>query len=148
MNTGKPPVKHWCQYKQRPCEYANNWGKCLMTACVKHGDESLIYTTTTDKLDCISRQDAINAVENTNIKITESEWDELINAIDNLPPVTLIAKTQQADTLIIADALRSFSLDCGRHVSDRERAGELRGQVLAYGASMCQPKRKKENDNE
>lgn len=37
--------------------------------------------------DCISRKQAINAVENTDIKITESEWDELINAIDNLPPV-------------------------------------------------------------
>lgn len=48
-------------------------------------------------------------------------------------------KVRQADTLIIAAALRDFAQDNERNISDRERAGELRGQVLAYGASMCQP---------
>ena len=48
-----------------------------------------------------------------------------------------INKVRQADTLIIAAALRDFAQDGERNISDRERAEELREQVLAYGASMC-----------
>ena len=35
--------------------------------------------------DLISRQIVINAVENTNIQITESEWEELMSAISSIP---------------------------------------------------------------
>lgn len=35
--------------------------------------------------DVISRQDAINAIENTDCQITSQEWDELISAIKTLP---------------------------------------------------------------
>ena len=93
------------------------------------------------KLDCISRADAIAYIDRvTNSGLGKNKsLDYIRKYISALPSVTPIAKTQQADTLIIADALRSFALDCGRHVSDRKRAGELREQVLAYGASMCQP---------
>lgn len=64
-------------------------------------------------------------------------------AIDNaptaVPPVTPTVKVQQADTLIIAAALQNFTQDSEKNISDRERAEELREQVLAYGASMCKP---------
>lgn len=36
--------------------------------------------------DLISRQKAINAIENTECELLSEEWDELTNAIMNLPP--------------------------------------------------------------
>ena len=42
--------------------------------------------TNTPTEDCISRQAAINAIENTDVEITAEEWDELANAIESLPP--------------------------------------------------------------
>lgn len=83
MNTGTPPVKHWCQYKQRPCEYANSWGKCLMTACVKHGDERLIYTTTCNQT-CNKKQVAskLESAENATSESEESTMGQPKSKLD------------------------------------------------------------------
>lgn len=48
-----------------------------------------------------------------------------------------VPQLKQADTLIIADALRYLAQDTERHLSDRTRADALREQILKYGASMC-----------
>lgn len=36
-------------------------------------------------LDCISRQAAINAIENTECELTPAAWDEITDAINELP---------------------------------------------------------------
>ena len=113
--------------------------------------------------DCISRQQAVEAVHRYFIDAidkTPHEIDEdgddvytdmktvgellkhnkhISKAIKALSPVTPTVKVQQADTLIIASALWYFAQDSERNIPDRERAEELRKQVLAYGASMCKP---------
>lgn len=84
------------------------------------------------KLDCISRQQAINEVKKMEMdKISIVGFWELI---ESLPPVTPTVKVRQVDTLIIATALQDLAQNSKRNISDRERAEELREQVLAYGA--------------
>ena len=58
-------------------------GKDITCGELARGIESLPTIEVSE--DCISCQQAINAVENTDIRITEAEWNELTNALSNLP---------------------------------------------------------------
>jgi len=117
---------------------------CTEVAIVK----GMPPVTPTVSEDCISRQDAIEALMAHFIPQTYTgeqveQAEKLAQKIMNkVPPATPTVKVRQVDTLIIAAALQDFAQNSERNISDRERAGELRGQVLAYGASMCQPKSK------
>lgn len=81
-------------------EYAG-WVHCPMNGekqitgkLINTGDSLFTINPNGDKIqksklesDIISRQSAINAIENTDVEITAEEWDELTNAIKSLPPV-------------------------------------------------------------
>lgn len=125
---------------------------------IKKAWNSVTALSPTVSDDCISKADLPKKLNGVVLDdcdkivdefLEEHECDELWNVVRALrdfydwtmdaPPVTPINNIQKADTLIIAAALRDFAQDSERNISDRERAGELREQVLAYGASMCQP---------
>ena len=70
------------------------------------------------------------------------EWAKRVREVN--PNATVIPcdaevvpQLKQTDTLILADALRYLVNDTERHETDRQRAEELREQILAYGASFC-----------
>ena len=84
--------------------------------------------------DCISREHLLS-------KVYDMDNDNLVvdlKDIENAPSVVPKAITT-VDTLLIAAALRDLAQDSERNMFDRKRAEELREQILAYGASMCQP---------
>lgn len=99
------------------------------------GDAESATTT-----DCISRKQAVEEIalhDCTNGEVPYFTGKGVQEILNTLPPVTPTNNIQQADTLIIAAALRDFAQDSERNISDGERAEELRERVLAYGASMC-----------
>jgi len=75
--------------------------------------------------DLISRQDAINAIENTDAELTEKDWDELTDAINALPsadavqiPIKLEKRYPQSRDEDITDAFMRGYL-AGRSSADR-----------------------------
>lgn len=140
----------------RECKMTKSWGwcekDCTEVAIVKGmpsmSEEEVDYCNNCPYIswgeDCISRQQAAEAFcdDCRGLKPGQCEhWDKCKSqkVLRSLPPVTPTVKVQQEDTLIIAAALWYFAQDSERNIPDRERAEELREQVLAYGAFMCKP---------
>lgn len=79
--------------------------------------------------DTISRQAAINAIENTDVEITAEEWDELTNAIESLPP----ANTDLSDYI---DRLWKIAYERGK--SERPKGEWMkRSSVGNWECSLC-----------
>ena len=69
--------------------------------CIKKYDKNepyfmnLNYTPLEECEDAISRQAVINSIANTNFWLSADNWNELISAINSVPPVTPIEKVGQ-----------------------------------------------------
>ena len=66
-------------------------------------------------IDCISRQAAINAIENTDCELIQSAWDEITDAIMRLPSVTPVtcvdAISRDAAIKMLYDLVKTNAID-------------------------------------